>query len=111
MDPKEFQLAWAKVVAKAWSDEPFKKRLLGDPRTVLKEHSIEMPAEAAIRVMENSATEVHLVLPERPSDDLSIEELDKVAGGYVSLGCGRMSKIGPEAIVKSGLLIGRNSAG
>ena len=80
MDPKESQVAWGKVVAKAWSEELFKRRFLADPKTVLKEHGIEVPGEVTIKVMEDSGTTVHLVLPARPGE-LSDAELEKVAGG------------------------------
>ena len=85
MDPKESQNAWDKVVAKAWSDELFKKRLLADPATLLKEHGIEVPAEVNVKVMEDSAKTVHLILPERHGE-LSDVELDQVAGGLCSVG-------------------------
>lgn len=52
MDPQEFQKAWSKVVAKAWSDASFKKRLFKDPKTVLTELGIEVPEN--IKEVENS---------------------------------------------------------
>jgi hypothetical protein len=84
MDAKEFQFAWGKVVAKAWSDEEFKKQLLSDPAAVLKEHGINLSADVTLKVMADSAKEVHLILPERPTE-LSDAELSQVAGGLTPI--------------------------
>ena len=73
------------MVAKAWSDELFKKRLLADPAAVLKEHGIEVPAEMAVKVVEDSAEVVHFILPSPPVE-LSEEELKQVAGGTGTCG-------------------------
>jgi hypothetical protein len=77
---EQFQKEWGKVVAKAWSDELFKKRLFADPKTVLTEHGIEVPADVNVKVMEDSGKTFHLILPERPSE-LTVDELSQVAGG------------------------------
>ena len=79
------------MVAKAWSDELFKKRLLADPAAVLKEHGIAVPAEMAVKVVEDSARVVHLILPERPGE-VSDEELAKVAGGVIPVPIPRPSR-------------------
>jgi hypothetical protein len=78
---REFQAAWAKVVAKAWSDADFKARLRKDAGAVLKEEGIQVPENMSVKVVENSDTVVHLVLPAHPGAELSFEELDRVAGG------------------------------
>jgi hypothetical protein len=67
-------------VAKAWSDGTFKQRLIADPAGVLKENGIEMAGKAAIKIVEDSAKTIHLILPERPVE-LSEAELEQVAGG------------------------------
>ncbi len=41
---------YAKIIAKAWVDEEFKKRLLADPATVLKENGIEIPEGMTVKV-------------------------------------------------------------
>jgi hypothetical protein len=79
MDPQVSQKAWGKVVAKAWSDEVFKKRLLSDPKAALKEHGIEVPV-AKVVVVENTPQTVYFILPERPSE-IGVDELDQVAAG------------------------------
>ena len=81
MDPQESEKAWGKVVAKAWSDELFKKRLLADPKTVLKEHGIEVPETTTVKVVEDSDTSVTLILPPPPAEELTEDELKQVAAG------------------------------
>jgi hypothetical protein len=77
---EQFRKEWDKIVVQAWSDGAFKQRLLSDPGAVLKEKGFDVPDEIAIKVVEDSAQTVHLVLPERPAE-LSDAELSQVAGG------------------------------
>ena len=73
--------AWAKIVAKAWSDEAFKQKLLSDPQGVCQEYGVELPAGAKLQVHENSANEIHVTLPARPAGELSDQQLEQVAAG------------------------------
>jgi hypothetical protein len=50
---------------------------------VLKEHGIAVPADVNVKVVEDPGKTVYAVLPARP-DELSPEELARVAGGYWS---------------------------
>jgi hypothetical protein len=70
-----------RIVAKAWMDEGFKQRLLADPAAVLKEEGVETPPGIEVRVVANTETVFHFVLPVRPSRELSDEKLDSVSGG------------------------------
>ncbi len=74
---------YAKVIAKAWQDEEFKKRLLADSATVIKETGIEMPKGMTVRFVEGKENEILVPLPPRPpeSKELSDEDLEKIAGG------------------------------
>jgi len=70
------------VVAKAWTDEGFKRRLLADPKAALGEQGIVVPAGTEVRVVEDTDRVHHLVLPPRPAEgELSDEQLDQAAGG------------------------------
>jgi hypothetical protein len=70
-----------RVIAKSWSDPAFKKRLIADPKGVLKEFGVDYPAGTDIQVVENTEKKRYLVLPAPPSDEeLSGADLDKVAG-------------------------------
>ena len=72
----ERQKTLAKVIAKAWSDESFKKRLLAEPNKVLAENGIEAPAGMEMKVVENTDKVSYFVLPAMPADlnDMMVEE-------------------------------------
>ncbi len=73
---------WSRIVAKAWADEDFKKRLLADPVTVLNENGVAVLPGLKVFVSENTDDEIHLTLPPRPDEsELSEEDLASVAGG------------------------------
>jgi hypothetical protein len=85
---EEHAKTYAKIVAKAWDDEAFKKRLLASPVDVLREHGIVVPAGTSVRVEESLRPPefrddlILLPLPAKPtSAELSDEQLDGVAGG------------------------------
>ncbi len=65
-DREQFQKACGKIVAKAWSDEGFKRRLLSDPRAVLKENGIDVPEDIQVKVVENTKELVYVTVPPRP---------------------------------------------
>ncbi len=81
MDRKKFQKAYGKLVAKAWDDGGFKAKLLSDPITVFKGNDIEVPDGLEVCIVENTADVIHLILPEKPSDELSDDQLESAAGG------------------------------
>lgn len=82
----------AEMIAKAWEDKAFKERLLKDPKAVVEELSGEkLPAEMKVSVFEETANSVCLVLPRSPDDELSDDELEKVAGG-VKLGAEELAR-------------------
>ena len=73
--------AYGKVVARAWRDPAFKAKLIADPQAVLREAGMALPAGATVKVVENTSTHRHFVLPPKPVGQLSDEALDEVAGG------------------------------
>jgi hypothetical protein len=76
-------LVWSQIVARAWCDEGFMKRLRSDPRNVLAEHGMEVPEGLAVQVVEGAEVAVvddpdtgrSLTLPVSPPDELSDEDL------------------------------------
>lgn len=72
---------WSKLIAKTWGDEGLKRRLLANPASVLEEQGLEVPAGQTVHVVENTSQDLYLVLPPKPSEELSAEELEQVAGG------------------------------
>ncbi len=87
MDKDEFQKAYGKLVAKAWSDDDFKEKLLADPMIVFKESKIMLPDGIEVKMVENTDKITHFILPPAPSDELSDDQLAGAAGGYCSMGC------------------------
>lgn len=75
---------WAHVIAKAWLDEEFKNRLFNDPRTVLKEHDIELPEGVRVNFVEGRANEITIPFPRKPDTATgSIEELEETLSAEV----------------------------
>ena len=75
--------ALAQLFAACWKDEALKARLMADPRTVLKEHGLDVPDSMNLKVVENADDCVHITMPAPPSGDLSDDELEKAAGGFL----------------------------
>jgi len=59
----------------------FKAELIANPAAALKAEGIYVPAGMTVTVLENTDKQFHLVLPPVPTDELSDEALDAVAGG------------------------------
>ena len=72
--------AYGKVIAKAWRDPSFKAKLLADPQGTLRQAGVSIPAGVSVQVVENTDAHFHFVLPAKPSEALTDEALDKVAG-------------------------------
>ena len=73
---------WSKLIARAWADEAFKRRLLASPAAVLQEYGLLVPPGVQVKIMENTAQVLHLMLPPRPVGELTEDELEQVAAGY-----------------------------
>lgn len=75
----------AKIVAKAWTDEDFRRKFLADPKSQFEEHlGISLPDALVMTAHQEDANHLHFVIPAKPPgdlDELSDEELEKVAGG------------------------------
>jgi hypothetical protein len=81
-------LLWSQLVARAWCDQAFMKRLLTDPRDVLAEHGMEVPAGKEVKVEEGEEVGVEDTNQVRrftftitPPEDLTDEDL---VGGAVA---------------------------
>jgi Nitrile hydratase, alpha chain len=72
---QEMQAGWRKIVARAWSDDEFKRQLMEDPRSVLADAGLPVSTDVSYVVVENDARCVHLILPARPGGDVSIRHL------------------------------------
>jgi len=70
------------IIEKAWKDPAFKQALLKDPHAALRNFNIPMPDGVKLHVHEETASDLHMVLPPDPSkSELSDQDLDAVAGG------------------------------
>ncbi len=90
---QEYAKQFGQVVAKAWADDEFKARFLADPASVLTEQGIAVPAGLEVRAVENTSNVVYITLPPKPSDELSDEQLNQVAGGTTAGSAGCLSSV------------------
>jgi hypothetical protein len=87
MTKEERERQKVRLIAKAWTDEGFRRRLLSDPGATLKDEGVDLPAGREVRVLEDTDKVVHYVLPAKPKElELSDDLLDQVAGGLVAGG-------------------------
>ncbi len=68
------------IIKKAQSDKDFKKALADNPKKALGQLGVQVPEDVEVKVVEESAKIVYLVLPANP-DELADEQLDWIAGG------------------------------
>ena len=77
---------YGELISKCWGDAAFKQRFLTDPKKVLAEFDIEVPAGLDVKVVENTGNMMYLTLPTKPNrDELSDNQLDAVSGGAGTL--------------------------
>ena len=78
---------YGQLIAKAWTDEEFKARLLADPKAAMKEVGMDVPEGMEVEVVESTQEKAYLVIPAKPGPgELSDEDLDNVAGGWRHVG-------------------------
>ncbi|MNX22588.1 hypothetical protein D3C86_525730 [compost metagenome] len=78
----EMQSPYEALMLKAAQDESFRDALLKNPKATLEAHlGTQLPEGFTINVVENTATELTLVIPPKLSGELSDEALSAVAGG------------------------------
>jgi hypothetical protein len=82
MNQEEQAKKMSQLIAKCWSDEGFKQKVLADPAATLKAEGVELPVGVSFKAHENTDKVVHLVTPAKPTD-LTDEDLANVAGGVL----------------------------
>lgn len=90
---EDFLEAYAEILVECWSDEDFKKRFIADPVSVFKEWEIDVEDGEKIEVVEVSEPgAVAISLPPVPEgfEQLSDDDLENFAGGFVSSGWRRI---------------------
>ena len=68
------------LLAKAQADEVFREQLLADPVETLRAEGVNIPPGIKVKVLENSADLIHIVLPAK-QEALSDESLSRVTAG------------------------------
>jgi hypothetical protein len=71
------QREWQRIVAEAWADEDFKRRLTADTKSVLAERGIHVEEGVEVKVVEGSERVRYLVLPPKPAGEYDKEVLDR----------------------------------
>ena len=80
---EEQQKQFGKIIAKAWSDETFKQKLLADPTAMMSAEGIAPPPGMSFNIVENNVTVLNFVLPAKPAE-LDDAALERISGGYDS---------------------------
>jgi hypothetical protein len=92
----------AKIVRHSWQDEAFRKEFIADPTGTFVRY-LEIPAEGMPKVVvhQEQPDSWHIVLPARPAnvDELSQEELERVAGGASALVFSITTVVGVSALI------------
>ena len=90
---QESMKKWAQLVARVWTDDKLKQRLLDTPEPVLREHGLDVPAGVEMRVVENTPKITYLTLPVKPT--LKVTELSQNQFvGLAGLFCSSSSSTG-----------------
>lgn len=72
---------WARIVAKAWADDAYKKRLLAEPAKVAAEEGLVVPEGVALKMVEAAHRQAWLVLPPKPREEQPGELEARLAAG------------------------------
>ena len=78
----------AKIIARAWKNKEFCKKLKKNPKEALKEFGIVVSENVEIQTLEEDASHRYFVIPSAPSEmkKLSETELESMAGGKCGTG-------------------------
>jgi hypothetical protein len=82
----------ADVYARTMTDPEFKAQFIADPAAVLSAAGVEVPEGLTIKVLENSSTTVHVILPD--PEAMTDELLAAASGGSTAGSASTASTLG-----------------
>jgi hypothetical protein len=87
--PKDYKEIEAKIIARAWKEPAFKKKLTANPREVFEEMGWDFEKNITVRVIEDNPNSFTFVLPATPSniERLSESQLIKIAAAWSPCTC------------------------
>jgi hypothetical protein len=80
-DMMEMSTPWSRAIVRALKDKAFKSRLVANPTATLTAAGVDIPVGVTVKVVENTANQVYMVLPDSGDGELSDNELERVAAG------------------------------
>ena len=83
--PDNIQTKLLDVIAKSWTDDEYRQRLIKDPGTVLAEDGITAPPGANTRVVEHQPNDIYLFLPPRPQAEINVRNVASLAAAGAGL--------------------------
>ena len=78
---------YAKLIAKAWSDESFKEKLMSDSRAILEAEGISVPPGVDVKVMEQTETQLFVVIPKKPPIEQYDVLPDRIQASFIPKSC------------------------
>jgi hypothetical protein len=73
------------IIAKVWSDEALKAKLLNSPKSVLAEYGLEFSNAVEVQVHENTSNLMNYILPQASElpQGVNLQEIEPVAGKVI----------------------------
>ncbi len=75
---------YEKIIAKAWADEDFKKKLISNTDSVLKDEGIEIPKGIQMKAIEEPANTKFFIIPLKPDNIEGINNVEERTCGMCS---------------------------
>ena len=83
MDYEKIKKLKDQVAAKSWVDDAFRELLMKNPKKALASvFKFEVSDDFEIKIFEETASSLVIVIPEKAGEELSDDQLEKVAGGW-----------------------------